>query len=360
MAQTLDGGQAHRVGVVSPESFDVYDQWFHNVEFVWTARSIQPVDLDRIDRWDSIGSVAKTGRLRADQTVSPGGAPNRLLYVQADGRLGPGPTGHISMLPLSHGADSFGYQAKDLPKGFSADEESWAWLLNPGFRGVALQNNASIGLIDAILAAQAANLVGFADPGNLTIEEIDQLMDVLMGLRRQGHFSAFWTTPDDLSRLIDRRRTKLYSLWSPVLGIEAGVQKRVHSAVPKEGYRGWFGGMAISRHCRGNTLDMVYEYLNWWLDGWPGAVVARHGYYFSAPERARSHLTANEWEYWYCGGAATEEVLSNAGRVIAAKGEFRDGGSYSERVSQIAIWNAVMDEHNYLSRRWNDLLNYKR
>jgi hypothetical protein len=34
----------------------------------------------------------------------------------------------------------------------------------------------------------------------------------------------------------------------------------------------------------------------------------------------------------------------------------RDGGSYEQRMSHIAVWNSVMDEHNYLVRRWQDFL----
>ncbi|MCD1587113.1 hypothetical protein K7H09_13940 [Halomonas sp. IOP_14] len=38
------------------------------------------------------------------------------------------------------------------------------------------------------------------------------------------------------------------------------------------------------------------------------------------------------------------------------RGEIRDGGDYQTRMSRIAVWNIVMDEHNYLVRRWNDFM----
>jgi len=37
-------------------------------------------------------------------------------------------------------------------------------------------------------------------------------------------------------------------------------------------------------------------------------------------------------------------------------GEVRDGGSYEQRMGHIAVWNSVMDEHNYLVRRWSDFM----
>ena len=34
----------------------------------------------------------------------------------------------------------------------------------------------------------------------------------------------------------------------------------------------------------------------------------------------------------------------------------RDGGSYDERMGKIAVWNSVMDEDRYLTRRWNEFI----
>ncbi|WP_180096077.1 hypothetical protein [Vreelandella sedimenti] len=59
---------------------------------------------------------------------------------------------------------------------------------------------------------------------------------------------------------------------------------QVRMAAPTEGYRAWYGGMSISRHVKGRTLDAAYDYLNWWISGWPGAVMACQGYYISTPE----------------------------------------------------------------------------
>ncbi len=36
------------------------------------------------------------------------------------------------------------------------------------------------------------------------------------------------------------------------------------------------------------------------------------------------------------------------------KGKVRDGGSFAERT--VAVWNSVMDEDRYLTRRWNEFI----
>lgn len=103
-------------------------------------------------------------------------------------------------------------------------------------------------------------------------------------------------------------------------------------------------------------LDVAYDYLNWWISGWPGAVVARQGYYISTPERSRRYMTAAEWDYWYEGLPAREDLPGPDGSTRVKRGSVRSGGSYWQRANGIAVWNTTMDEHNYLVRRWMQLV----
>ena len=130
------------------------------------------------------------------------------------------------------------------------------------------------------------------------------------------------------------------------------VLERLESA-PAEGYRAWHGGGSLSRHLRGAELDMAYEYLNWWLSGYAGAVMARQGYYISNPARAKEYLAPEEWAYWYDGAAAARDLHGPSGDLAVTKGSRRAGGPYVDRVRRIVIWNTVMDEYNYAARVWD-------
>lgn len=130
----------------------------------------------------------------------------------------------------------------------------------------------------------------------------------------------------------------------------------VSMVAPDEGYRGWFGGMALSARLEGRALDAAYDYLNWWLDGYPGAVMARSGSYMSNPEAVRQHLTPAEWDFWYDGKPASKPIVDPEGLMVYEVGESRGGGSYKERIERIVVWDAVMEEHNYLVRRWEHAL----
>ena len=104
--QVHDVAQAQRIAVMQPDSYDLYDQWFHNVDFVWPARAIQPIDTRRIALWHEINDLPKRGRLSANDRLGGGSVPSERLFVQHDGSLGSSVTERISMLPLTHNADS--------------------------------------------------------------------------------------------------------------------------------------------------------------------------------------------------------------------------------------------------------------
>ncbi|MFK1435827.1 PotD/PotF family extracellular solute-binding protein [Pseudomonas aeruginosa] len=352
-----DTQTAQRIAVMRPDSYDLYDQWFHNVDFVWPARAIQPIDTRRVALWDEINDLPKRGRLHPGDRLAGGSLPCDRLFVQHDGSLGSQPSERISMLPLTHNADSFAYRPERLPAKLSGREESWAWLLDEGWCGhIALQSDAAIGALDAAMALQARGLAHFDNIGNLRLDEIDRLAAALIKLRRHGHFAAFWSDERDASELMLGPNVHIQSLWSPTLMQlhRAGVRYRL--AVPREGYRAWFGGLSLSRCVEGRTKDAAYAYLNWWLAGWPGALMARQGFYISNPPRARDHLSAAEWDYWYAGKAASESLPGSDGQPLIEPGEVREGGSYAQRMGHIGVWNSVMDEHNYLVRKWSDFL----
>ncbi|QND66287.1 extracellular solute-binding protein [Mesorhizobium loti] len=343
---------AQHKAALEPDTYDIYDQCFHNLDIVWYWRAVQPIDIDRIGLWDEITDLTKTGRIGPNARIGQGDAPVTKLFVQPNLALDEKPSRWISMLPTTHNFDSFAYSPEVINKN-SARMTSWAALLDEGFHGhAALVNEPAIGIFDAALAAQAAGLMTFKNLGNMSVEEIDRLMDILEARKKSGFFKGFWRSAEDAADLMTCGDAVIESMWS--LGISKldlrGVP--VELANPVEGYRAWHGGLCLSKRLNGRMLDAAYEYLNWWLSGWPGAVVARQGYYMSTPERSRAHMTPAEWDYWYQGLPAANDLPGPDGLLRVKAGAVRSGGSYWQRANSIAVWNTTMDEHNYLVRRW--------
>jgi putative spermidine/putrescine transport system substrate-binding protein len=340
-----------------PDSFDLYEQWSDSLQVLWRARAIQPIDTKRIRAWDEINSLTKTGRLTPDARIGLGDAPSKLLYVQPNGELGKNANNQVSFLPYVHNVDSFGYNADIVPEGTPYDSESWGWLFDPQWVGkVALVNSPTIGLFDAALAAQARGLVKFRDIGNITRDEMDKLFRAMLELKRQGHFRGVWTSVPQSVDLMEKGETVIQSMFSPGVTAVRGRGIPCIYAAPREGYRAWHGVMCLSAASSGPNRDAAYEYMNWWLSGWPGAFIARQGYYISNPQRSREHLLPSEWDYWYDGKPAAESLVGTDGRICVTKGERRRGGSYEERFSNVAVWNTVMDTYEYSLTRWHDFL----
>jgi putative spermidine/putrescine transport system substrate-binding protein len=336
--------------VTRPDSFDLYHQW-HTVDLNWTARCIQPIMLSRLEHGRDItmAALGRRGPSRIIDTVFD------KLFVQADGQLGADPTGQVSMLPLLHGVDSFGY-VPALREMISDEGESWGWLLDDRLHGrVAMINDPVLGLIEAALAVESRRGKAFGNIGNLTLDEVDEVADILLHKKRIGHFKGFWSSFEDSARLM-QRGAMVQTIFSPSVARLRSLGQDVIVSTPAEGSRGWHADLCISAATSGEMLDMAYAYLNWWQTGWAGAMAARQGYYATFPARVRQHLDPAEWAYWYEGQPAPHVLPDPYGHPCIPQGHRREGGSHAERMSGARVWNTFMDEHTHIVHRWREFL----
>ncbi|UYV35683.1 signal peptide prediction [Rhodobacteraceae bacterium D3-12] len=350
--ESLDFLTCQHLAAVSPQDYDIYEQCFHNLDIVWYWGALQPIETNRIKQWDNIGDLSKAGGISKYTWQGHGDAPVLKLYVQPDSTLGQQPMPTISMLPTAHNVDSFGFDRR-LFRDEHPEGASWAMLLDRRARGrIALVDEPAIGIFDAALAAEANGDLTFQDIGNMTVDEIDSLMALLETLRQQGFFAGSWVSPDEAEAFILSDRVSVQSMWSPSYGNLREMTGVFCESVPREGYRAWHGGASLARHLSGVKLDMAYEYLNWWLTGPAGALMARRGHYMTNVEGVREYLSPEEWGYWYDGDLAPCDLKGPDGKIVVRAGQRRPGGAYRERVGRIALWNTVMDEYNYAARAW--------
>ena len=353
------GGSARILHKAStrPESFDLYEQWSNSIRVLWNARAIQPIDRRKLRYWDQINNLTKTGRLSPNASLGKGDAPYKILYVGHKGKLGAMDSDQLSFLPYVHNVDSIGYNAKIIPRGRPYETESWGWLFDERYRGrVALVNAPTIGLFDAALAAQATGKMQFDDIGDMTRNELDQLFHILIELKRKGHFRGVWNSVPQSIDFMRRDGVAIESMFSPGVATLNGLGIPCIYAAPKEGYRAWHGVMCMSARIDQRAKSAAYAYMNWWLSGWPGAFIARQGYYISTPELSKPHLSEDEWNYWYAGKPTSQPLRNTMGEISVPAGSVRSGGSYEERFSRVAVWNTVMSNYEYSLDRWNEFL----
>ena len=355
--RALSTEENNQIAITQPKQYDMFDGEYFSLPLVFPSGNLQPLEVKRIKNWDKIVSYFTTGKFDNGARVnnSQGTAPFKVMYVKdKDSKeFSATPTAWATLIPFQYNADTLGYRPDLTGKKI----ESWAELLDSKFKGkTALLDIPSIGIMDAAMVVEAAGMMKFGDKGNMTRAELDQVSQMLIKLKKDGQFRAFWKTFDESVNLMSSGEVALQSMWSPAVTAVKSKGIQCTYASLKEGYRGWGGGIGLSRNLSGISLDAAYEYLNWMLDGWVGAFLSRQGYYSAAPETARKFMKPEEWDYWYEGKPAAIDILDPFGKKIDAKGAVRDGGSFKERFSNIVCWNSVMKEQTYLIQKWNEFV----
>jgi putative spermidine/putrescine transport system substrate-binding protein len=238
------------------DQYEIAEWYYHDIAIVGPAKVFQPIDTQRVKEWDKITNLTKTGKLTPESPVGQGEAPYKVMWCGEKGTKVTGPSRYVIMVSAWHNADSIGYN----PKATGRPIGSWGELLNKEWNGkVGLLNVPSIGTMDCAMAVEALGLKKFGDKGNMTKPEIDFLIDYIIPLKKGGHFRAFWENFGQSVNLMVNGEVALESMWSPaVAAIQAEGVPCVY-AFPKEGMRGWHGGLSISVKVQGKQQDQAYS-----------------------------------------------------------------------------------------------------
>lgn len=351
----LDSDSVAQRAATQPKSFDIADIEYWICKKVWPAGNLQPMDTSKIKEYDRIVGIFKSGKLNPDSVIAQGTAPHSVGFVDGpDGKeFVDEESGWMTLIPTIYNADTLGIR----PDLIGRPIDSWAELLNPEFKGKAsILDISSIGIMDAAMVAEATGTVQYGDKGNMTKEEIDKTIAMLIEAKKAGQFRAFWKSFDESVNLMASGEVVIQSMWSPAItAVKAKGVPCVYQPL-KEGYRSWGGGIGLSKNLSGLELDAAYEYINWYLSGWVGGYLMRQGYYSAVPATSKDFMSADEWGYWFEGKAAEGDIVSPTGQAIAGAGDIRDGGSFEDRMGSVACWNAVMDENQYMVRKWNEFI----
>ena len=342
--------------ITQPNSFDILDTEYFSLKKLVPSGNILPMDAKKIKEFDNITPVFTKGELPNGKKIGgQGTAPWKVLYLEGANskKFASKPTEFVTLIPTTYNADTLGIRPDLIKRPIS----SWAELLNPEFKGkAAILNIPSIGIMDAAMVVEATGQHKYADKGNMTRQEIDLTIKLMTEAKKAGQFRAFWKDFNESVNLMASGETIIQSMWSPAvtkvrsMGIPCTFQPL------KEGYRSWASGFCVSKAASGPKLDLAYEFVNWFLSGWSGAYLNRQGYYSAVLSTAKANMTSDEWGYWMEGKAAINDIKAPDGTILEKAGAKRDGGSYEDRMGAVVCWNAVMDENDYMVRKWNEFI----
>ncbi|MEM1383084.1 MAG: extracellular solute-binding protein [Pseudomonadota bacterium] len=351
----LDSDSVTQRAATQPNSFDIADIEYWICKKVWPTGNLQAMDTGKIKNYDKIVGIFRNGKLTPESVIAQGTAPHSVGFVE-----GPGGTefvdnesGWMTLIPTIYNADTLGIR----PDLIGRDIKNWSELLNPEFKGKAsILDISSIGIMDAAMVCESMGEISYGDKGNMTREEIDKTMAILTEAKQTGQFRAFWKSFDESVNLMASGEVVIQSMWSPAItAVRSKGIPCIYQPL-QEGYRSWGGGIGLSKSLSGIELDAAYEYINWYLDGWVGGFLMRQGYYSAVPETSKNFMTEDEWGFWFEGKPAQGDITNPFGDVMEKAGAVRDGGSFFERMGAVACWNAVMDENQYMVRKWNEFI----
>ena len=342
--------------ITQPNSFDILDTEYFSLKKLVPSGNILPMDAKKIKEFDNITPVFTKGQLPNGKVIGDQGtAPKKVMFVEGESstKFSTTPTEWVTLIPTVYNADTLGIRPDLIKRPIN----SWAELLNPEFKGkAAILNIPSIGIMDAAMVVEATGKYKYPDKGNMTKPEIDMTMAVLTEAKKNGQFRAFWKDFNESVNLMSSGETVIQSMWSPAVtavrtkGIPCVFQPL------KEGYRSWASGFCMSKGVTPKQAEWVYEFVNWYLSGWAGAYLNRQGYYSAVLPTAKANMEPYEWAFWMEGKPAEKDIKGPDGSLLEKAGAIRDGGSYDDRMGNVACWNAVMDENDYMVRKWNEFI----
>jgi len=291
-----------------------------------SEKLLLPIETSKLKNWDKMHPLLKDGQAAPGAPLGVGANPGRMMYLD-EART------KISFMPGFFQMDSIGYNAGKIKT--ENNELSWGDLFNPKYRGkVAMYGIDWLGMLNAAMGMQALGLFKPADMSNMTEKEVDTVIAFLKEKKKEGHFRAMWKAYGELVNLMASEEVWIADAWWPVVVEVAGKGIPVHYAVAKEGYRAWCNGYGIAANSK--NVDLAYEWLNFWMDGYPGAQQSKIGY-FSTSGGYDKYLEPD----------LIKSVYGGVGR---------DGGSLEERAKRVYVWNTRPKNLEYYTEKWNEFL----
>lgn len=291
-----------------------------------SEKLLQPIDISKLPNWSKLHPLLKDGRATPNSPLGFGANPGRMMYVD-EART------QVSFAPMFFQMDSIGYNASKIPA--ENNTLSWGELFNPKWRGkVAMFGIDWLGMLNAAMGMRALGLLNPVDISSMSEKEVDTVVAFLKEKKKEGHFRAMWKAYGELVNLMASEEVWIADAWWPVVVEVASKGIPVHYAVAKEGYRAWCNGYAISANTK--NVDACYEWLNYWMEGYPGARQSEIGYF----------STVNNYEK-YLDPKLVSEVYGGVGR---------DGGSLADRAERVFVWNTRPKNLEYYTEKWNEFL----
>ena len=316
-------------------AYDCWETIGERLPAVIATSKIEPIPTETLSNWGDIRDIFVEG----NPDLAPTAQISGQIWADAAKTT-------LWMVPTVFNFDSIGYRP-DLVDPEEAN--TWTALFDEKFKGrTGLNVDPLIAFGQAILAMNSLGLLEVPNPGNPSIEEIDEAAAFLIAKKRDGQFRALWGDFGELVNLLASGEMVLADAWQPAVMAVKAQGVACSYAVPKEGYRAW--SIGVSEIAGTPNPEAVRAYADYWLSGPPAIIVSEQGYY-SPTTNIQNVMDPDKYAFWYEG-----QPWKGAPERGINEGEVRDGGSLAERASKVAYWHQWPDEYDHLIMRWDEFL----
>src|SRR5262249_7189747 len=151
--------------------------------------------------------------------------------------------------------------------------------------------------------------------------------------------------------------TVIQSMWSPaVTAVKSQGIPSVYQPLA-EGHPAWAAGFALFKSTNATKKSgLPFAVVHSLLVRWARGSRNRQGSVAALRETAKAKLEPYDWAFWMEGSPAEKDSKAPDGTLLEKAGAVRDGGSYDDRMGAVACWNAVMDENDYMVKKWNEFI----
>ena len=340
--------------VNDPKSIDIADMEIWQTKIAVPQGVTQAAEITKIKDWSKLTPLYTEGTFAGKEVSRQGDAPIKFMYRDSiDAKtFAKGKTAFATFVPSVYNADTLGIR----PDLVGREITTWADLISPDFKGKSrhpehpdqrhhgCHDGARIGRRDQVRRQ------GQPDPGRTRqddrapdrAEEGRSLPRPVEHVRREREPDGRWRGGHPVDVVAGGHR-----------GQGAGRQVRLPAAqgrLSRLGQRPCAHGASRRRQTRrGLRVPQLVQFRL-------GRRLHRQAGLLQRQRRDRRRRTSRENErgFFYEGKAATADITSPTGEKTNSAGEVRDGGSYEERFSKVAVWNNLMDEAEFLYAKWNE------
>jgi putative spermidine/putrescine transport system substrate-binding protein len=264
------------------------------------AQVIMPWDLSKIPNWQNVWKWAKN-----------------IPYTRIDGKQ--------FGLPIVVNADSMIY----LPEKVGVID-TYAAIFDPKLKGKTSMEDSWIN--SAIFTAMYLKENGISkikDPGDLEIDELEEVMEFLIQKKKEGQFKKFWSGWKDGVELMRSEEVYVMTGWEPIVyELRNKYGMNAEYAVPKEGYEGWSNDLVlhVGASQRG-TIEMAHDFANWELGGFYGCVLGNERGY-AVPNDSSLDFAKGSQNNGHCDVTGQQELLKR----VSDKFQSKKGSIYWQNV----------------------------